>query len=73
MMPNAIYENQAFVTGDFPQGAYPPIKIVQIGTAAERDVLAIIDLLTIRQAIGGRTATQKRTLLEQFYPESGFS
>src|SRR5580704_18117593 len=36
-------------------------------------MLAIIALLAIRQAIRGRPATQKRTLLEQFNPESGFS
>jgi hypothetical protein len=72
-MARAIYENKTPITGDFPQRTYPLIEIVQIRAAAQRDVLTIIDLLAIRQAIGGCSATQKRALLEQSNPESGFS
>jgi hypothetical protein len=72
-MARGIYKNEAPVTGDFPERTHPLIKIVQIRAATQRDVLTIIDLLAIRQAIGGRSTTQKRTLLEQSNPESGFS
>ena len=68
-----IYENETGVAGDFGKHAHPRIEIVQIGAAAERDVLTIVNLLAIRESIGRRPATQKRTLLEQFNVESGFS
>ncbi len=44
-----IHEDQSIVTADLPQRADSAVKIVQIGAAAERDVLAIVDLLAIRE------------------------
>jgi hypothetical protein len=55
-MPSRIDKNKASVTPDFPERTHALIEIVQICAAAQGNVLTIIDLLAIRQAIGGGSA-----------------
>ena len=49
----------------FVGGADALVKIFEIRAAAERDVLAIVHMLAIRQSIGRRAAAEVGTLFEQ--------
>ena len=62
-----IEKNQAVEEFDFVGGADAAVEIFEIGAAAERDVLAIVHVLAIRQDIGGCAAAEKGSLFEQTY------
>ena len=68
-----IEEHKAVEEFDFVRGADAAIKIVEIGAAAERDVLAIIDVLAVGQYVGRCAAAEERTLFEQPNAPTGFS
>ena len=60
-----IEKQQAIEELDFVGGAYAAIEIFEIGAAAERDMLAVIDVLAVGQHVGGGPATQEGTRLEK--------
>ena len=68
-----IEEEQAIEKFHFVCGADAAIEIVEIGAAAERDVLAIIDVLAVGQHVGGCAAAEERTLFEKTNAPTGFS
>ena len=68
-----IEKNEAVEKFDFVRGADAPIKIGEIGAAAERDVLAIVDVLAVGQHVGSCAAAEEGTLFEQTYAPAGFS
>ncbi len=68
-----IEEEQAIEKLHFVCGADAAIEIVEIGAAAERDVLAIIDVLAVGQHVGGCAAAEEGTLFEQPNAPTGFS
>ena len=71
--PIAIHKNQPIVEGDLSRGADATIEIVEIGAAAERDMLAVVDVLAGGQDVGGGAAAQKGPLFEQTNAEAGVS
>src|SRR5712672_3232219 len=58
---------------NFVRGAHAAIEIVEIGAAAEGDMLAIINVLAIRQNVRGCAAAEEGALLEEAYSPAGFS
>ena len=62
-----VEEKEAVEEFYFIRGADAAIEIVKIGAAAERDVLAIVHVLAIRQDIGSCAATEVGSLFEQTY------
>jgi hypothetical protein len=68
-----IEEKQPIEKLYFVCGPDSAVKIVEIGAAAERDVLAIIDVLAVGQHIGGCAAAEEGTLFEQPNAPTGFS
>ena len=59
-----IEKEQAVEKFDFVGGADAAIEIVEIGAAAERDVLAIVDVLAVGQDVGSCAAAEEGTLFE---------
>jgi hypothetical protein len=68
-----IYERETFIASYFPEGAGALIKIIEICAATQCHVLAVVDLVTVRKAIRGSAATQKRALFEQCNAKSSLS
>src|SRR5713226_5175548 len=60
-----IEEEEAVEEFDFAGDADAAVEIIEIGTAAERDVLAIVDVLAVGQHVRRRAAAEKGTLFEQ--------
>ncbi len=71
--PLRIDENKTIEEFDLLGGADTAVEILKIGAAAERDVLAIIYVLAIRQDVGGCAAAEEGALLEKTYAPAGFS
>jgi hypothetical protein len=68
-----IEKEEAIEELDFVRCAYAAVKIVEIGAAAERNVLAIVDVLTVGQDVRGGAATEEGTLFEETYAPAGLS
>ncbi len=68
-----IEEEQPIEKFHFIRGTDAAVKIVEIGAAAERDVLAIIDVLAVGQHVGGCAAAEEGTLFEQPNAPTGLS
>jgi len=68
-----IEEKEPVEEFDFAGGADAAIEIVEIGAAAEGDVLAIVDVLAVGQDVGSCAAAKEGTLFEQTYAPAGFS
>src|SRR5712692_1021820 len=68
-----IEEEEAVEEFDFAGDADAAVEIIEIGTAAERDVLAIVDVLAVGQHVRRRAAAEKGTLFEQTNAPAGFS
>ena len=60
-----VEKQQAIEEFDFVRGADTPVKIVEVGAAAESYVLAIVDVLAVGQHVGRGAAAEKGTLFEQ--------
>ena len=58
--PSRIDEDQPVEKWDLSGGADAAVEIVEIGAAAQRDVLAIVDVLAAGQHIGRSAAAQDR-------------
>src|SRR5579863_4693856 len=68
-----IEKEQAIEEFYFICGTDAAIEIVEIGAAAERNVLAIVDVLAVGQHVGGCAAAEEGTLLEQPNAPTGLS
>ncbi len=68
-----IEKEQTIEKFHFVCGADAAIEVVEIGAAAERDVLAIVDVFAVGQHVGGCAAAEERTLFEQTNAPTGFS
>jgi len=62
-----IEKNKAVEEFDFIAGPHATIEVGEIGAAAERDVLAIVHVLAIRQDIGSCAAAEIGALFEETY------
>src|ERR1700716_307813 len=71
--PLRIEEEETVEESDFAGGADAAVKIVKIGAATKSHVLAIVDVLAVRQHVGGCPAAKEGTLFEQTYAPAGFS
>ncbi len=71
--PLRVDENKTIEEFDLVGGAHAAVKILEIGAAAERNVLAIIDVLAVRQDVGGCAAAEEGALLEKAHAPTGFS
>ena len=60
-----IEEDQAIEEFDFAFRADAAVEVFEIGAAAERDVLAIVHVLAVRQDIGSCAAAEVGPLFEQ--------
>ena len=58
---------------EFVRSADAAIEILEIGAAAQRDVLAIVHVLAAGQHVGRGAAAQMGPLFEQTHAEAGFS
>ena len=68
-----IEKNQAIEEFDFARGADAAVEVLEIGAAAEGDVLAIVDVLAVGQDVGSRAAAEKRALLKESNAPACFS
>src|SRR5258708_27772327 len=68
-----VEKHQAVEELDFVGGANAFVEVFKISAAAERDVLAIVYVLAIRQSIGSCAAAEVRTLFEDAYAAAGVS
>ena len=68
-----IEKNQLVEKFDFVCGADAAIEVVEIGAAAQGDVLAIIDVLAVGQDVGSGAPAEKWSLFEQPDAPAGFS
>jgi hypothetical protein len=68
-----IEEEQSIEEFDFVGRTDAAVKVVEIGAAAKRDVLAIIDVLAIGQHVGGCAAAEEGALLKQAHAPAGLS
>ena len=68
-----IEEEEAVKEFDFAGGADALVKILEVGTATERNVLAIVHMLAIRQGIGSRAAAEVGPLFEEPYAKPSVS
>src|SRR5205807_8652732 len=68
-----IEEKEAVEKFHFVRGADAAVKIVEIGAAAERDVLAIVHVLAAGENGGSGAATEVRPQLKKFYAPAGLS
>lgn len=71
--PLWIEKNKAVKKFNFVCGADAAVEIGEVGAAAEGYVLAIIDVLSAGENVGGGAAAEKRFLFEQPYAPAGFS
>ena len=71
--PLGVDENQAVEEFDLVGGSDATIEILEICTAAERDVLTIIDVLAVRQDVGSGAAAEEGALFEKAYAPAGLS
>jgi hypothetical protein len=60
-----IDEDQAVEIFNFAGRTYAAVKILKIGTTAQRHVLAIIHMLAARQNVRSRASAEIRALFEQ--------
>jgi hypothetical protein len=68
-----IEEEQAVEKFNFVRGADAAVEIVEIGAAAERHVLAIVDVFAVGQNVGGCAAAEERALFEEPNAPTRFS
>jgi hypothetical protein len=68
-----VDKKEAVEEFDFFGCAHATVKVVQIGAAAKRNVLAIINVLSIGKHVRGCAAAEERPLLEQAYTPAGLS
>ena len=68
-----ILEDQAVKEFDFAVRADAAVKILEIGAAAEGDVLAIVHVLAVGQFVGRSAAAEVGPLFEKFYSPAGLS
>ncbi len=68
-----IEKNEAVEEFDFACGAHAAVKIIEIGAATERYVLAIVNVLAVGQNVGSGAAAKKGTLLEETYAPARIS
>ena len=68
-----IEKKEAVKKFDFVRGADSPVEIFEVRAAAEGHVLAIIDVLAVRQHVGRCAAAKEGTLFEQAHTPAGFS
>jgi len=68
-----VEKNQAVEEFNFVGGADTAIEVREIGAAAERHVLAIVHVLTIRQCVRSCTAAEVGPLFEEPYAAACFS
>src|ERR1700731_740066 len=71
--PLRIEKEQAIEKLDFVSGADAPVKILEIGAATERNMLAIVDVLAVGQDVRSCTAAEERALFEKAYPPARVS
>src|SRR6185369_7168951 len=64
-------KDQPIVEPNFVGHADTSVKVFQIRAATERNMLAIVDVLTVGENVGRRAATQSRTFFEQRNAEAG--
>ncbi len=62
--PCGIEEHQAVEEFDFVRGADAAIKVVEVGAAAERYVLAIVNVLAVGQHVRSGAAAEEGALLK---------
>nr|UXE45787.1 hypothetical protein Hi04_10k_c5216_00034 [uncultured bacterium] len=62
-----IQKKQTIEEFDFAGGADAPVKIFEVGAAAEGDMLTIVHALAIRQRVGSRAAAEIGALLKESY------
>src|SRR5260370_24099944 len=67
-----IDKEEAVEELDFAGGADAAVEIVEVGAAAESDMLAIIHVFAVRQHVGSCAAAEEGTLFEQTYTPAGF-
>src|SRR5260370_25457737 len=68
-----VEKHQAVEELDFVGGANAFVEVFKISAAAERDVLAIVYMLAIRQSIGSGAAAEVGPLFEEAYAAAGVS
>src|ERR1700687_510638 len=68
-----VEKNQAVEELDFVGGADAFVEVFKISAAAERDVLAVVYMLAIRQSIGSGAAAEVGPLFEEAYAATGLS
>ncbi len=68
-----IKEEETVEIFDFAGGADADVEIIEVGAAAESNVLAIVHVLAVGQHIGSCAAAKEGTLFEQTYAPAGFS
>ena len=68
-----VEKNQAVEEYNFVGGAYTTIEVREIGAAAERNMLAIVYVLAIRQSIGSCAAAEVGPLCEETNEAACFS
>src|SRR5580692_1741885 len=68
-----VEKYQAVEKFDLAGGADAAVEICEVGTAAERDVLAIVDVLAVGQDVGSRASSEERALLKQTNAPARFS
>jgi hypothetical protein len=68
-----IEEQQAIEEFDFALGANALVEILEIGAAAEGDVLAIVYVLAVGQDVGSRASAKKWALLKKTNAPACFS
>src|SRR5260370_22947187 len=68
-----IDKEEAVEELDFAGGADAAVEIVEVGAAAERDMLAIIPVFAVTQHVGSCAAAGEVTLFGQTATPAGFS
>jgi len=68
-----IKKYKAIEKFDFVRSANAAIEIIEISATAEGDMLAIINVLPVRQNIRSCAAAEEGALLEEAYAPAGFS
>ncbi len=68
-----ILQDEAIEEFDLVRGTNATVKVFKIGAAAKGDVLTIVDVLSVWQFIGGRSAAEIGPQLKEFYLPAGLS
>src|ERR1700682_5107098 len=68
-----IDKKQAIEEFDLVRGTHSTIEVLQVRATAQGHVLAVVNVLTIRQDVGSCASAKERTLLKQPDPPAGIS